>query len=200
MGPVLVGLVVGAVVLVVLLIVAAAIVAIGWLRFRRGTTLSFVVGEQEQHDVVLFYSKFAGRLAIDVDGEGIVREVATPSLELDSREFRVRTHEGHVVRIDKHREKLFSAFRPHPVRAYVDGRLVAEPLPDSVVRVPDRVGPCWGEKNFGCTRGIVGALTTSRCGANSPSLTSPRGSGCRCNINYSMSRAQFRRRGADSTR
>jgi len=127
MGPVLIGLVVGAVVLVALLIVAAAIVAIGWLRFRRGTTLSFVVGEREHHDVVLFYSKFSGRLAIDVDGEEVVREVATRSLELvDSREFRVGARESHVVRIDKHREKLFPAFRRQPVRAYVDGQLVAE--------------------------------------------------------------------------
>jgi hypothetical protein len=77
--------------------------------------------------VVFSFDKFWGNLAITVDGANIVRTVRIASLELvKAWEFDVGVDERHHVRIEKHRPRLFAGFRPQPVYAYVDGRLIAE--------------------------------------------------------------------------
>ncbi|MEU8183568.1 hypothetical protein AB0B85_17015 [Micromonospora sp. NPDC049044] len=89
--------------------------------------LTFDVGVQERHEVSFSFDKFFGRLAILVDGHPVHQELRVMSVDLVKRyDFPVGQHERHAVRIEKERKLLFAGFRPQRVRAYVDGRLVAE--------------------------------------------------------------------------
>jgi len=89
--------------------------------------MSFVVGVQEQHDVVFSFDKVWGRLTITVDGQSVVDTVRFASLStVKTWEFEVGVNEQHVVRIEKHRPVLFAGFRPQPVYAYVDGQIAAQ--------------------------------------------------------------------------
>lgn len=89
--------------------------------------LTFDVGVTERHRVEFSFNKFWGNLSIKVDDVSIVRTVRVASIELVKRyEFVVGAGEQHHVRVEKHRERLFAGFRPQPVYAYVDDRLVAQ--------------------------------------------------------------------------
>ena len=89
--------------------------------------MSFDVGATERHQVVFSFNKFWGYLSITVDNTNIVRTIRVASLDLVKRyEFVVGTNEQHHVRIEKHRQQLFAAFRPQSVYAYVDTQLVAQ--------------------------------------------------------------------------
>jgi hypothetical protein len=91
--------------------------------------MSFQVGVTERHEVVFSFNKFWGKLSITVDNAPIVRTVRAASIDLVKRyEFVVGTNEQHRVRIDKHRERALAGFRPQPIYAYVDDRLVAQGL------------------------------------------------------------------------
>ncbi|WP_372443604.1 hypothetical protein [Nucisporomicrobium flavum] len=89
--------------------------------------MGFDVGVGERHRVEFSFNKFWGRLSIKVDGVDVVRTVRLASVDRVKRyEFVVGSQERHHVRIEKHRELLFAGFRPQPVYAFVDGRLVAQ--------------------------------------------------------------------------
>jgi hypothetical protein len=89
--------------------------------------LSFEVGQSERHRVDFAFDKFWGRLTIAVDGNSVVDQVRLFSVSLvKSYEFTVGDLEKHAVRIDKHRMAYLAGFRPQPVKACVDGQLVAE--------------------------------------------------------------------------
>lgn len=89
--------------------------------------MTFTVGDREQHQVGFSFDKFWGRLVITVDGQSVVDTVRMLSLGLvKAWEFPVGVDERHVVRIEKHRERLFAGFRPQPVIAYVDGVIVMQ--------------------------------------------------------------------------
>jgi len=89
--------------------------------------LAFNVGSAELHHVTFNFDKFWGGLSIEVDGTRVVGDLRLFSVNLvKTYEFTVGTAERHTVRIDKHRAVFFAGFRPQPVRAYVDGQLVAE--------------------------------------------------------------------------
>ena len=88
--------------------------------------LSFEVGDTEFHDVLFQFDKIWGGLNIYVDGESIIKTVRFASLDLvKTWKFEVGDEEKHEVQIDKHRSLLFAGFRPQPVNAFVDGKLVA---------------------------------------------------------------------------
>ena len=88
--------------------------------------LSFEVGDTEFHDVLFQFDKVWGGLNIYVDGESIIKTVRFASLDLvKTWKFEVGDEEVHEVQIDKHRELMFAGFRPQPVHAFVDGKLVA---------------------------------------------------------------------------
>jgi hypothetical protein len=89
--------------------------------------LTFEAGTTERHQVRFTFNKFWGGLSISVDGVDVVRQVRMFSLGLvKSYEFVIGDQEQHVVKIEKHRQRFFAGYRPQPVLAYVDGRLVAE--------------------------------------------------------------------------
>jgi hypothetical protein len=89
--------------------------------------MRFEVGEKERHVVTFAFNKFWGNLSIKVDGVAIRKELRMMSVNLVKRwEFTVGEQERHQVVIEKRRELMFAGYRPQPVTAYVDGRLVAE--------------------------------------------------------------------------
>lgn len=89
--------------------------------------LPFTVGDHERHQVVFSFDKMWGHLSITVDGMEVTRDFRMFSLSLKKvYELVVGQQERHLVRIEKSRALLFAGFRPQPVRAFVDGRLVAE--------------------------------------------------------------------------
>jgi hypothetical protein len=89
--------------------------------------MTFEVGVSEKHTVMFSYDRFWGGLTITVDGNSVVNTTRIFSVSLvASWSFAVGTSEVHTVQIDKHRARLFPAFRPQPVYAYVDGQLVAQ--------------------------------------------------------------------------
>lgn len=90
-------------------------------------TLRFTVGERERHEIVYTFDQMWGWLAISVDGKVIVRHFVTVSFRLRrAYEFRVGETEQHDIRIEKTRQLVASFGQPQPIRAYCDGRLVAE--------------------------------------------------------------------------
>jgi hypothetical protein len=89
--------------------------------------LSFTVGEHEKHTVVYSFDQMWGWLTITVDGVLVVKTLVTFSFRLVSRfDFQVGQAEVHAVRVEKHRALFFSFARPQPIKAFVDGVLVAE--------------------------------------------------------------------------
>ncbi|AEV81400.1 hypothetical protein ACWT_0388 [Actinoplanes sp. SE50] len=89
--------------------------------------MTFEVGVTERHVVEFYFSKFWGGVKITVDGVVALRTVQLLSFSVVKRyNLTVGTSEQHAVTIEKRRALLFSAFRQQPVRAYVDGTLVAE--------------------------------------------------------------------------
>jgi hypothetical protein len=89
--------------------------------------MSFDVGAQERHQVQVSFNKFWGAVSIKVDGRSVVRTIRIGSVGLVKHwDFTVGSGEQHNVRVEKHRERLFGAFRPQPFYAYVDGQLVAQ--------------------------------------------------------------------------
>ena len=89
--------------------------------------LTFTVGVREQHTVAYSFDQVWGWLTISVDGVTIITKLVTYTLRLVSRfEFPVGETEVHTVRIERHRALLFSFARPQPIKAFVDGVLVAE--------------------------------------------------------------------------
>ncbi len=89
--------------------------------------LRFVVGQAEPHDLTFRFNKFWGNLSIAVDGDVVRRDFRLFSVRLVKRyELSVGNAERHQVVIEKHRELVLAGLRPQPVRAFVDGQLVAE--------------------------------------------------------------------------
>ncbi|MEU7923454.1 hypothetical protein ACGFIP_27815 [Micromonospora zamorensis] len=89
--------------------------------------LNFDVGVHERHEVTFSFNKFWGGLSILVDGRPVHQELRVLSVDLVKRyEFTVGQDERHAVLIEKERKLFLAGFRPQRVRAYVDGRLVAE--------------------------------------------------------------------------
>lgn len=89
--------------------------------------LDFEVGQQERHQVVFVFDKFWGGLSISVDGQKVVQDRRMYSVStVKTYELEVGDQEKHQVRIDQHRKLFAAGFRPQPVKAYVDGELVAE--------------------------------------------------------------------------
>lgn len=85
-----------------------------------------LVGVHEQHWVQVYFDKIWGGFSITVDG--VVAFQETPFLDIKT----VRTYvvpvgmaERHQVVIEKERPVFFAGFRPHAVRGFVDGVLVA---------------------------------------------------------------------------
>lgn len=89
--------------------------------------LTFEVGEKERHEVLFAFDKIWGGLSISVDGRKVIRDFRLFSLStVKTYELEVGDRETHHVRIDKHRKVLAAGLREQPVKAYVDGQLVAE--------------------------------------------------------------------------
>ncbi|GAA3398609.1 hypothetical protein [Cryptosporangium minutisporangium] len=89
--------------------------------------LAFDVGVHERHRVEFSFSKAWGWLTISVDGQRVRSDLHIASIQLvQTFDLVVGVQERHAVRIEKHRERMFGGFRPQPVYAYVDGRLVAQ--------------------------------------------------------------------------
>jgi hypothetical protein len=94
---------------------------------REPFSLSFTVGEREKHTVVYQFDQFWGWLTITVDGVLTVKSLVTLTFRLVSTfTFDVGITEVHAVRIEKHRALYRSFAKPQPIRAFVDGSLVAE--------------------------------------------------------------------------
>ena len=89
--------------------------------------MTFQVGVAEQHQVVVSFTKGWGYLSIAVDGRKVVSTIRVGSVGLvKTYDFMVGVNEPHQVRVEKHREQLFGAFRPQKIVAFVDGQLVAQ--------------------------------------------------------------------------
>lgn len=89
--------------------------------------MGFDVGVNERHRVEVSFTKGWGYLSIKVDGVSVARTIRIGSVGLVKHwDFVVGSDERHNVRVEKHREQLFGAFRPQPFYAYVDGQLVAQ--------------------------------------------------------------------------
>lgn len=96
-------------------------------RNTSGVQLSFTVGVEERHQVDFHFNKFWGYLSISVDGTVVRRDFRLFSLSLvKAYELTVGDTEQHAVRIEKTRPLAMAGFRRQPVRAFVDGRPVAE--------------------------------------------------------------------------
>ena len=96
-------------------------------------TLAFTVGNEERHTVVCSFDQVWGWLTVTVDGAMVVKKLVTFTLRLVATfDFPVGHIEVHQVRIEKRRPLLVSFARPQPIRAFVDGVLVAEN--DGVIR------------------------------------------------------------------
>jgi len=90
-------------------------------------TLSFTVGEREKHTVEYQFDQAWGWLTITVDGMLVVKTLVTLTFRLVSTfTFDIGNTEVHTVRIEKHRALYRSFSKPQPIRAFVDGALVAE--------------------------------------------------------------------------
>lgn len=88
--------------------------------------LRFVVGQFEQHWVQVYYDSTWGSFRITIDGQTAVDELQIVSVTTVLHwEFVVGTQERHNVRVEKERPALFPALRPHTVRGYINGVLVA---------------------------------------------------------------------------
>jgi len=89
--------------------------------------MTFRVGQVEQHEVAFSFDKMWGGRKIEVDGVSVMDDVLLLSLSLTKVwEFPVGTTEVHQVRIEHHRPLVFSFARRQPIKAFVDGQLVAE--------------------------------------------------------------------------
>ena len=86
---------------------------------------SFRVGVQEQHQVDFSFDQFIGNLAIQVDGQPLIKDFRMLSLRLTKRyEFTVGTREQHNVVIEKKRKLFLAGLRPMQYRIFIDGKLV----------------------------------------------------------------------------
>jgi hypothetical protein len=91
-----------------------------------GVRMNFDVGTSERHRIDFAFDKVWGFLSIKVDGRSVVRTIRVASIgTVKTWEFAVGSQERHVVRIEKHRERILAAFRPQQIHAYVDGQHVA---------------------------------------------------------------------------
>jgi hypothetical protein len=89
--------------------------------------MNFDVGVEERHQVQVSFYKGVGALTIKVDGHSVLRTSRVGSSGLIKPwEFVVGSAEQHNVRVERHRERLFGAFRSGRFYAYVDGQLVAQ--------------------------------------------------------------------------
>jgi hypothetical protein len=90
-------------------------------------TLTFTVGERETHTVTFAFDQLWGWLTIAVDDVLIVKKLVLLSFRLVAvYEFIVGAAEVHTVRIEKRRALYKSYRKPQPIRAFVDGTMVAE--------------------------------------------------------------------------
>jgi hypothetical protein len=88
---------------------------------------TFEVGDAEKHLVGFSYDQFWGGLGITVDGISALRTIRMFSVSMvKTYEFVIGIEEKHTVRFDKTRKLFFAGFRPQIVRAFVDGRQVAQ--------------------------------------------------------------------------
>lgn len=73
------------------------------------------------------FDQMRGWLTIRVHGKLLLKRFITFSFRLRSEfEFEVGERERHDVRIEKTRRLMFAFANPQPIRAFVDGRLVAQ--------------------------------------------------------------------------
>lgn len=90
-------------------------------------SLTFPVGQREIHRVSFRFDQTWGWVTIEVDGVVVVKTLVTVSVGLvRTYDLTVGTDEVHHVRIEKTRPLFYSFARPQPLRAFVDGVLVAE--------------------------------------------------------------------------
>jgi len=89
--------------------------------------LNFAVGRDEKHIVNFKFDQVAGWTTITVDGVLILKELSLVSFELmKPYQFWVGQHEVHAVRIERHRPLFLAFARPQPLKAFVDGILIAD--------------------------------------------------------------------------
>ncbi|MBC9943844.1 hypothetical protein ICL81_04795 [Leucobacter sp. cx-328] len=89
--------------------------------------MSLVVGFEEKHLVEFSFDEFWGGIKITVDGVKVMGTVQILSFStMKAWEITVGTNEQHHVRFEKRRAQFFAAFKPQPVRVYVDGIFIME--------------------------------------------------------------------------
>jgi hypothetical protein len=86
---------------------------------------SFVLGENEKHQVDFSFDRMIGNLEIRVDGQPAVKDFRMFSLSLTKRyELTVGNEERHQVVIEKKRKLFLAGVRPQQYRIFIDGNLV----------------------------------------------------------------------------
>ena len=95
-------------------------------RSGRDHVLRISVGDSEQHVVFYRWDQVWGWVTVTVDDVLVSKQLVTLSFRLVRvLELQVGDSEKHSVRIEKRRSLFFSAARPQPIEAFVDGVLVA---------------------------------------------------------------------------
>ncbi|RFA15943.1 hypothetical protein B7R21_03045 [Subtercola boreus] len=95
-------------------------------RSGRAHVLRFSVGDSERHEVFYRWDQVWGWVTVTVDDVLVSKQLVTISFRLMRvLELQVGESEKHSVRIEKRRSLFFSAARPQPIEAFVDGVLVA---------------------------------------------------------------------------
>ena len=93
---------------------------------KRSADFTFTVGHNEQHEIRYRRSNWSGRTRITVDGIPKVRKWEVLGFPLTKNyKFRTGQSECHGVMIVKTRPLLVAWMRSQPVRAFVDGTVVA---------------------------------------------------------------------------
>ena len=90
-------------------------------------TFSFIVGNEERHNIEFLFNPLLGNLYIKMDGKKIVKDFIIFSKSLTRNySFEIGKKEKHKIKIEKIRKLIFANLRKQTYKVYIDEQLCHE--------------------------------------------------------------------------